>query len=170
MRLSYVCPLFVLAIVCAAFSGCSHGESAQSIQRTEELAQPIGFVHDHHVGLELARQKRKATLVFYSVPDNVGSQRMMETTFRDEEIKRLAERLVCIYVDGSEEQELCESLRISSFPTIILSHVDGTEVSRLEGRQTPDKLAVQIHMLLQVMGAHPQRNNSVSSAGNTDLQ
>ena len=100
-------------------------------------------------------------MIFFSVPENVGGQRMMETTFRDDEIKRLAEWLVCIYVDGSEERELCELLNISSFPTIVLSNTDGTELRRLEGRQTPDQLAVQIHVLLQVMASRPQTVHSV---------
>ncbi|MCL2005994.1 MAG: thioredoxin family protein [Planctomycetaceae bacterium] len=156
MKSSSVCLLFALAIGCAAFSGCSTAETSQTEQRAEEANQPVSFLTDLHAGRELAQKKKKPMLLFFSVPDNIGGQRMMETTFRDDEIKRLAEWLVCVYVDGSEERELCELLNISSFPTIILSHADGTEVCRLEGRQTPDQLAVQIHMLLQVIASRPQ--------------
>jgi hypothetical protein len=149
--------LLVLAMVaCPLFSGCSESSPAQSLSTVTDLKQPVAFVSDHSAGLEIARQERKPILLFFSVPDNAGSQRMMNTTFCDDEIKRLSEWLVCIHVDGSQESTLCESLGISSFPTIILSNVDGLEVRRLVGKQTPDQLAVQIHVLLQVLAQRPQ--------------
>ena len=148
--------LFLLtAIGCFSLAGCTGVENAQIVPIIEEASPPITFLYDHATGLEIARQTRKPTLIFFSVPENAGSQRMLESTFSDDEIKRLAERLVCIHVDGSQELTLCESLGISSFPTIILSNVNGTEVRRLVGRQTPNQLAVQIHILLQVMAQRP---------------
>jgi len=147
--------LFLLVTVgCLSLSGCARVENAQIVPIIEETP-PIAFLYDHATGLEVARQTRKPTLIFFSVPENTGSQRMLESTFSDDEIKRLAERLVCIHVDGAQELSLCESLGISSFPTIILTNVNGTEVRRLVGRQTPDQLAVQIHILLQVMAQRP---------------
>jgi|GEM_PF-2460855 len=150
---------FILAVVaasCSVFTGCGWEQSAPVAQQVEEIRQPIAFLYDHAAGMEIARRERKPTLVFFSVPDNLGSQRMLETTFHDEEIKRLAEWLVCIHVDGLQESALCESLGITNFPTIILSNTNGAEVRRLVGRQTPDQLAVQIHVLLQVMALRPQ--------------
>jgi len=152
--------ILLLVVTLAAFlgfSGCGKGGHAQVIPHlVEKKGQPIAFVYDHAAGLELARQSRKPSLIFFSVPDNVGSQRMMDTTFTDDEIKRLAERLVCIHVDGSQETTLCEAMEISSFPTIILFNANGMEVRRLVGRQTPDQLAVQIHVLLQATALRPQ--------------
>jgi hypothetical protein len=156
MRFQHILLFIVATVVCSFLSGCGGGSPTHDASQIEETVPPITFLHDHTAGLEIARQERKPTLIFFSVPDNAGSQRMMETTFRDEEIKRLAEWLVCIHVDGSQESVLCESLGISSFPTVILSNVNGTEVRRLVGRQTPDQLAVQIHILLQVMALRPQ--------------
>ena len=148
--------LFLVVVMgCFSLSGCAGVENAPTAPKTEETPPPVAFLYDHATGLEVARQTRKPTLIFFSVPDNSGSQRMLESTFSDDEIKRLAERLVCIHVDGSQELSLCESLGISSFPTIILSNVNGTEVRRLVGRQTPNQLAVQIHILLQVMAQRP---------------
>ena len=148
--------VFVGLLFCLGFSGCGGGSHAQIPAPIEEKREPIAFMHDHATGLEIARQERKPTLLFFSVPDNVGSQRMLETTFSDDEIKRLAERLVCVHVDGSRESALCETLEITSFPTIILSNANGMEVRRLVGRQTPDQLAVQIHVLLQATALRPQ--------------
>ena len=146
----------IVVLVCSFFTGCGGGGSTPIVSQNEETNRPIAFRSDYSAGLEAARQERKPTLVFFSVPENVGSQRMMETTFCDEEIKRLTEWFVCIQVDGSQESVLCESLEVSSFPTVILSNASGTEVRRLVGRQTADQLAVQIHILLQVMALRPQ--------------
>jgi hypothetical protein len=148
--------VFLVIVACPFLLGCGGGAPAQVAPLTEVKEQPIAFLHDHAVGLEVARQEKKPILTFFSVPDNVGSQRMMETTFCDEEIKRLAEWLVCIHVDGSQEPALCKSMEISSFPTILLSNANGTEVRRLVGRQTPDQLAVQIHVILQTTALRPQ--------------
>ena len=149
MKYRYILLLIAILTACSVFSGCGGKVVSHTIPQTKEKEQPISFLHNHAAGLEIARQERKPMLIFFSVPDNVGSQRMLETTFCDDEIKRLAEWLVCIHVDGSEESALCESLGISSFPTIILSNTNGMEVRRLIGRQTPDQLAVQIHVVLQ---------------------
>lgn len=148
--------LFIIAAVaCLGPSGCNGVSHPQIQPQIEVKKQPITFMEDHITGLEIARQEKKPTLVFFSVPDNVGSQRMMDTTFSDDEIKRLAEKLVCIHVDGAQESALCESLKISSFPTIILSNSHGMEVRRLVGKQTPDQLAVQIQVLLQATASRP---------------
>jgi thioredoxin-related protein len=155
MKYRYILSLILGMIVCPLFSGCNDGGVAQVLSAVDDTKQPVAFLSDRSAGLEIARQEKKPILLFFSVPDNAGSQRMMKTTFCDEEIKRLAEWLVCVYVDGSQESALCESLGISSFPTIILSNVDGVEVCRLVGKQTPDQLAVQIHVLLQVAAQHP---------------
>ena len=151
VRYRYILLFLLGMLVCSLFSGCSGGHPAQLIPPAEDTYQPVTFLNDHVAGLKVARQERKPILLFFSIPDNTGSQRMMKTTFCDEEIKRLAQWLVCIHVDGSQESALCESLGISSFPTIVLSNVNGTEVRRLVGNQTPDQLAVQIHVLLQVV-------------------
>ena len=146
--------LLIVVIACPLLSGCGGSVPAQVVRQVEN--EPLSFVLDHTAGLETARQERKPTLIFFSIPNNVGSLRMLETTFRDDEIKSLAERFVCILIDGAQESKLCESLAISSFPTIILSNANGSEVRRLIGGQTPDQLAVQMHVVLQATAMRPQ--------------
>ena len=155
MNYQYIVFLIVAVTVCPVLSGCGGQSPAQVILQTEE-EQPISFMHNHADGMEIARQEKKPILAFFSVPNNVGSQRMINTTFCDEEIKRLAKRFICIYVDGSQESMLCKSLGISSFPTILLSNTNGMEVHRLIGGQTPDQLAIQMHVILQSTALRPQ--------------
>ena len=144
-----------VVVVCLCLSGCG-GSHAQTLALIDKERQSVAFLHDYATGLETARLEKKPALVFFAVSDNVGSQRMMETTFTDDEIKRLSERLVCIHVDAVQETTLCETLKITSFPTIVLFNANGMEIRRLAGRQTPDQLAVQIHVLLQAMAARSQ--------------
>jgi len=147
----------IVAITASSWlSGCGSVAPAQVVSKTEEKEEPIPFVYEHTAGMEIARQERKPTLTFFSIPNNVGSQRMLETTFRDDEIRNLAERFVCIHIDGSREPGLCESLEITSFPTIILADANGAEVRRLIGGQTSDQLAVQMHVILQATAMRPQ--------------
>jgi len=156
VKYQHILLLIVAITTCSGLSGCGGVAPTQIVLQTDKKEEPIVFMHDHKAGLEIARQERRPTLIFFFVANNVGSQRMLETTFCDEEIKRLAERFVCIHVDGSQESELCESLEISSFPTILLSHANGTEVRRLIGGQTSDQLAVQMHIILQATALRPQ--------------
>ena len=158
-RFNDILLVFAVTVICSFSSGCEDGTPAQMtapLPSAAEVKKPIVFLQDQATGLEIARKERKPILTFFSVPDNIGSQRMMETTFCDDEIKRLTEWLVCVHVDGSQASALCESLKISSFPTIILSNANGTEVRRLVGKQTPEQLSVQIHILLQVIAQRPQ--------------
>ena len=148
--------LLLIVAITTGFSGCGNVVPAQIVRPADKSEEPLHFLYDHVEGLEIARQERKPVLAFFSVPNNVGSQRMWETTFRDDEIKNLAGRFVCIHIDGSQEAGLCESLAITSFPTIILSNTSGTEVRRLIGGQTPDQLAVQMHVVLQATALRPQ--------------
>lgn len=148
--------LWLIAIACCGLPGCGSSTPAQIAPQIKETIEPIAFLQDHETGMKIARQERKPTLAFFSFPENSSSQRMLKTTFRDDEIKRLADWLVCIQVDGRQDHALCESLEISNFPTIILSNANGVEVCRLVGWQTPDQLAVQIHVLLQSSVLRPQ--------------
>ena len=156
VKYQYSLLLVIVAIACSGLLGCGGAAPTQIVSPIEIKEESLPFTHDHAAGLETARQERKPMLIFFSVPNNVGSQRMLDTTFRDDEIKSLAERFVCIHIDGSQELGLCESLEITSFPTIILSNTGGAEVRRLVGGQTPDQLAVQMHVVLQATALRPQ--------------
>ena len=153
--------LCIIAVtICFVFPGCGGAVSAPIPSKTEEKETPISFLRDHAVGIETARQERKPVLMFFSVPGSVGSQRMLETTFCGEEVKRLADRFVCVHVDGTQEATLCQSLNIADFPTILLSNTNGTEVCRLIGRQTPDQLAFQMQIVLQATVAQRPRTTT----------
>ncbi|MDR1964589.1 MAG: thioredoxin family protein [Planctomycetaceae bacterium] len=109
----------------------------------------VCFLDDYRQGLEIAKQEAKLVLIFFTIPNSDASQRMMETTFRDEEIKRLSNRFVCIRVDGSKESDFCKSIGIKGFPTVLFMTPQGEELQRLAGKLTPDQLALPMHVMIQ---------------------
>jgi thioredoxin-related protein len=109
----------------------------------------VSFLDDYRQGLETAKREAKLVLVFFTLPNSAASQRMMETTFRDEEIKRLSNRFICIQIDGSGESEFCKSMDIKGFPTVLFMNSQGEELQRLAGKLTPDQLALQMHVMIQ---------------------
>jgi thioredoxin-related protein len=115
--------------------------------RTETTS--VCFLDDYRMGFETAKREMKLVLIFFTIPNSDVSQRMMETTFRDEEIKRLSNRFVCIRVDGSKESDFCKSIGIKGFPTVLFMTPQGEELQRLSGKLTPDQLALPMHVMIQ---------------------
>ncbi|MDR0705275.1 MAG: thioredoxin family protein [Planctomycetaceae bacterium] len=109
----------------------------------------VSFFDDYRLGFETAKREMKLVLLFFTIPSSDASQRMMETTFRDDEVKRLSNRFVCIRVDGSKESNFCQSVGIKGFPTILFMTSQGEELQRLTGKLTPDQLALPMHVMLQ---------------------
>jgi thioredoxin-related protein len=112
-------------------------------------AASVSFFDDYRLGFETAKQEMKLVLLFFTIPSSDASQRMMETTFRDEEVRRLSNRFVCIRIDGSKESEFCQSVGIKGFPTVLFMTPQGEELKRLAGKLTPDQLALPMHVMIQ---------------------
>ncbi|MDR2756667.1 MAG: thioredoxin family protein [Planctomycetaceae bacterium] len=109
----------------------------------------VSFLDDYSLGFERAKQEMKLVLIFFTIPNSDASQRMMETTFHDEEIKRLSNRFVCIRIDGSKEADFCKSIGIKGYPTVLFMTPQGEELQRLTGKLTPDQLALPMHVMIQ---------------------
>lgn len=117
---------------------------------TENLeTTTVCFLDDYLLGFEKAKREMKLILIFFTIPNSDASRRMMDTTFRDDEIRRLSERFVCIRVDGSKEPDFCKSIGIKGFPTVLFMTPQGEELQRLTGRLTPDQLALPMHVMIQ---------------------
>ncbi|MDR2115726.1 MAG: thioredoxin family protein [Planctomycetaceae bacterium] len=109
----------------------------------------VSFLDDYSLGFERAKREMKLMLLFFTISNSDASQRMLETTFCDEEIRRLSERFICIRVDGFKESDFCKSLGIKGFPTVLFMTPQGEELQRLTGKLTPDQLALPMHVMIQ---------------------
>lgn len=121
--------------------------------KTEAAKPSVLFLSDFQEAVQTADREFKPLFVFFSLPNCVNSQKMAETTFRNDEVQRLAQRFVCVRVDASAESGLCERLKVDGFPTILFLSPQGVELQRLAGKQTPDQLAVQMHVAIQSTAA-----------------
>ncbi|MDR2439950.1 MAG: thioredoxin family protein [Planctomycetaceae bacterium] len=120
----------------------------------------VSFLDDYSLGFEKAKQEMKLILLFFTIPNSDASQRMMETTFHDEEIKRLSNRFVCIRIDGSKESDFCKSIGIKGFPTVLFMTPQGEELQRLTGKLTPDQLALPMHVMIQSQSTAAIKSNT----------
>lgn len=130
----------VPATVCAVRGG----DSVESVP-----TESVTFLNDYRLGLEAAHRESKPALLFFTVPNCVSSRRMLETTFRDREIRRLSDRFVCISINASADKELCGRYDIEGFPTILFVNAQGLEFQRLSGKQTAEQLSLQMHVAIQ---------------------
>lgn len=135
------------------------GEAVSAAQKTDHPqttnTDGIQFLSSYTKAFEQARSESKPLMVFFSLSDCANSKRMKETTFQDPEIQRLSRQFVCVSVDASLETELCESLQIKGFPTILIMNGRGMEIHRLSGgRQTTEQLTLQMHVAIQTTAAN----------------
>ncbi|MDR3234540.1 MAG: thioredoxin family protein [Planctomycetaceae bacterium] len=147
----FISLLLLLFIAIGCGTGGNSASPAANKSIPSEIVSPIEFIENRTEGLEIAKKEKKPVLLFFTIPNNVCSQKMLETAFGDAEVKQLAKSFVCIKIDGVEAADYCETLGVRGFPTVVLAHSSGGEIQRLTGKQSPDQLAVQMHAVLQTM-------------------
>ncbi|MDR3182717.1 MAG: thioredoxin family protein [Planctomycetaceae bacterium] len=141
--------LFFTAAGCGTQSNTGLPQPHKTV--SSEAVSPIDFIENRLEGLETAKKERKPALLFFAIPNNAGSQKMLETAFGDAEVRQLAKSFICIRIDGIQDSAYCETLGVRGFPTVVLANSNGSEIQRLTGRQSPDQLAVQMHVVLQTV-------------------
>ncbi|MDR1478337.1 MAG: thioredoxin family protein [Planctomycetaceae bacterium] len=116
-----------------------------------EVGKPevVEFSRDFGAALEGARGERKPLIVFFTLMDNENCKRAFEL-FKNQEIQRLAKHFVCVAVDGGASRLVCESYRVSAFPTVLILDNEGKEIQRLTGKETKEQLTIQMHIAIQL--------------------
>jgi thioredoxin-related protein len=146
---------FLLAVLLTGCGKPSSGITTNSVNpQGSKLSQntkdnSIVFEENIKNAKEKAVLEGKPQLLFFTLPDCLNSKRMRETVFSQPEIRQLADRFVCVHINGATETEICQSLNVKAFPTIILLNPQGIEVQRLSGLPTTDQLALQMHCVIQ---------------------
>ena len=115
----------------------------------------IRFHYDYRKARQAAREENKPLMLFFSSPNCVYSGRMLSDTFSDNEVKRLAERFICVQIDSSGMPELCKEFGIKGFPTIQFMSPHGVLLKRVAGKQSPDQLVSQMDAAIQSIVAKP---------------
>ena len=144
-------PLGVVASGCADGSvplGFGRSADADSGQAAESEGQVESF-STFPEALAEARQADKPLLVFFSTPECIYCRQMLERTFRDRQIVRLAESFVCVRVEAADDPQICEDFHIQAFPTVQFITSDGAPLNRVLGKKEPETFAVQMQVALQ---------------------
>lgn len=151
--------LFLLLSI-ALITGCYAAVRSLPAAKTEKndvkqtvKTEEIFFFEDFDDGYKTAQREAKPMLMFFYLPNCDNSRQMMETTFGDAEIQRLAQRFVCIKINGTDELDCCKKYDVKGFPTTLLLSPQGMEIQRLSGKQTPNQLVQQMHLVIQTATA-----------------
>lgn len=147
----------VLTLALAVVPGCSDARSPLGLlsparaetEQPQDQASSIEFVSGFPDALDTAKQSGKPLLVFFSAPECIYCQQMLQETFRDKQVIHLAESFVCVQVEADEAPEICENYHIEAFPTVQFIASDGVPLHRLLGKKEPEALASQMEVALR---------------------
>ncbi len=147
----------VLTLSLALLPGCSDARSPLGLlsparaetEQPQDQASYVEFVSGFPNALDTARQSGKPLLVFFSTPECIYCQQMLQETFCDRQVVQLAESFVCVQIEASEAPEICENYHIEAFPTVQFLASDGMPLHRLLGKKEPEMLASQMEVALR---------------------
>lgn len=109
-------------------------------------AQPVLWRHDYGAARREAADLGRPLLLDFSTDNCFWCVKLDNTTFRDPTIATLLnERFIPLKVHAPQNPSLTESLRIQSFPTVVLAAPDGKILITIDGYKEP----TQFHDYLQ---------------------
>ena len=154
--------LFIFLIL-PVLAGCKpeKSDSGLSTGHAPVLALPssaeIPFVDDYSEGLEMARQWDKPILVFFSTSWCPFSRQMLQETFKDPQIVRLAKQFICIQVDIEKNPAQAQTLQVHSVPTVHILSSRGVHLNHLRGQLSSQQLASQMQETLHALASRQDR-------------
>jgi thioredoxin-like negative regulator of GroEL len=97
-------------------------------------AQEVQWRSDYNAARKEAKQKGLPLVLDFYTTHCPWCDKLDETTYRDPVIaKAMNEQFVPVKLNGERETQLVQYLRISAFPTIVLSDPDGKILGSIEG-------------------------------------
>jgi thioredoxin-related protein len=117
---------FIVPLVLAAFAFFFTGSSA--------FAEDVKWRNDYAAARKEAAETGRTLLLDFGTEACFWCKKLDATTFRDPKVvKLLNERFIPVKIDGNKYQQLTNSLRVESFPTLILVTHDGKVLGRRDG-------------------------------------
>jgi thioredoxin-related protein len=133
---------------------------------TTRDARAGGWLRDVDHALGVAQAQQRPLVLFVSMDGCTHCYRMIETTFRDEHVRRsLGSSFVAAAIKGSERPELMKHLRIVSYPTTLVIDPSGQVVDQMVGYVDADQLQRRLEM-----ATRPSQERTAAkpaAAGNT---
>lgn len=98
--------------------------------------KPLDFSHDAHEAITAARESGKPYFVDFETSWCGPCKQMDSLVYTAKSVVDAADGIVCIKVDGDEEEDLVAEMGVESYPTGILFDGNGNEVNRFNGYQS----------------------------------
>jgi thioredoxin-like negative regulator of GroEL len=120
-------PLY-LVLACTAF-GPTQAARSQNPAPTE-----VRWRYDYNAARKEAQDKGLPLVIDFGTETCFWCRKLDESTFRDPRVvSSLNERYVALKIDAEKEPSLSQTLRISSYPTIVFAAPDGKILGTIEG-------------------------------------
>lgn len=140
-RWALVC-LVVLACGCA--KPASDGRAAAVDEGAAVGTGTIAWVYDFDEGMAQARESGKPAMVDVFATWCAPCKLLDEGVFSRADVAEASTEFVPIKVDGDEYPDVRDELGVSSYPTVLFLHPNGTELGRSMG-------AVSYDVMLEAM-------------------
>jgi thioredoxin-related protein len=97
-------------------------------------AQGVNWKSDYAAARKEAFEKGRPLLLVFGGDHCMWCRKLEATTLRDSAVVTLlTERFVCLKLDGDREHNLTQTLRVISYPTMIIAAPDGKIIETIEG-------------------------------------
>lgn len=148
------------AALLVAALGCDIRDEAPRPPRTQTLlgsgidvaaraAPMIEYVGGYEAGRQRAAAEGRPLLVVCTAAWCRFSADLAQRTLRDPRLVALSRRAVCVLLDADRDAEVCRSLEVRAFPTLLVLDATGAERLRVMGRSSPAALATALERALE---------------------
>ena len=121
----------------------------------------VQFVSGYHRGSDLARERHKPMLLFFTAEWCKYCHQMEADAFTQDAVVSLSKQFVCILVDADCEPNVCRDFRVKGYPTIQFLSPRGVPLNRVTGKQPGQQLVIQMQAALQAVARRDGAGESV---------
>ncbi len=111
----------------------------------------IAFIDGFQPGLNLARERQKPMLVFFTADWCHYCHQLAGEAFLQDAVVDMSRQFVCVLVDADAEPEVCREFHVRGYPTIQFLSPRGVPLNRVTGKQPGHALVQQMQAALQVV-------------------
>lgn len=101
----------------------------------------VTWKSDYALARKEAFESGRPLVIVFGGDNCIWCRKLETTTLRDAAVQAaLAERFVCLKIDGDRDVNLTQALRVQSYPTIVIAAPDGKILGNIDGYTDATKL------------------------------